>query len=214
MSDPLPKSLVRFGDELERAIERDLDHRRARGSARRRLGKRRRRYTVAPAIAAVAFVCAAATIVLSVALRGSTAAYALRLSHDGTLTLTIRDLTRAAPELNARFRAMGIDQRVVPIRRGCQQRRRVNYPNQRPTQEITFIPTTTPAPSSPRGAARSERVDVLAAARQPNGRVSLTLLRTRRPAPSCFGTATSTTHAAMSARAPRVVPRLRIASSS
>ncbi len=209
MSDPLPKSLARFGHELERAIERDLAHRRARGFARRRLRRPRRRHTVAPAIVAVALACAAATIVLSVALRSSTAAYALRLSHDGKLTLTIRDLTRAAPELNARFRSMGIDQRVVPIRRGCQLRRRVNYPNQPPTQEITFIPTATPAPSSPRGAAQFDRVDVLAAARQPNGRVSLTLLRIRRPAPRCFGTATSTTHAAMSARAPRVVPRLR-----
>lgn len=212
MSDPLPKSLVRFGDELERAIERDITHRRAGASARRRPANRWRRHAVAPAIAAVAFMCAAATIVLCVALRDSTAAYALRLNHDGRLTLTIRDLTRAAPALNARFRAMGIDQRVVPIRRGCPQRRQVNYPNQSPTQAITFIPTTTPAPSSPRGAARSDRVDVLAAARQPNGRVSLTLLRIQRPAPRCFGTAISTTRSAMSARAPRVVPGLPIPS--
>jgi hypothetical protein len=214
MSDPLPKSLERFGEDLERAIERDLDRRRARVSALRRLGNRWRRHIVAPAIAAVALGCAAATIVVYVALRGPTAAYALRLSHDGSLTLTIRDLTRAAPELNARFRAMGIDQRVVPIRRGCQQRRLVNYPNQPPTQAITFIPTATPAPSSPRGAAAADRVDVLAAARQANGRVSLTLLEVRRPAPRCFGTAISTTHDAMSAKAPRVVPRLQIPSSS
>jgi hypothetical protein len=105
---------------------------------------------------------------------------------------------------------MGIDQRVVPIRRGCRERRLVNYPNQRPTQTITFIPTATPAPVSPRGAAQSDRVDVVAAARQPNGRVSLTLLQTRRPAPRCFGTAVSAT-GSKPVSAPRVVSGFRIA---
>ncbi len=211
MSAQLPKSLERFGSQLERAIERDLARadRRAKALARRRIG-RRVRHAVAPALAGMGLAAAAAIVLVSVALRGSTPAYALTLSHDGTLTLTIRDLTRAAPALNARFAAMGIDQRVVPIRRGCREQRLVNYPNQRPTQTITFIPTTTPPPLSPRGAAQSARVDVLAAARQPNGRVSLTLLQTRRPAPRCFGTAISTT-GSMSLSAPRVVSGLRIA---
>jgi len=211
VSGQLPKSLERFGSQLERAIERDLARaeRRAKARARRRT-RRRVRHLAAPALAGTGLAVAAAIVLVSVALRGSTAAYALTLRHNGTLTLTIRDLTQAAPALNARFAAMGIDQRVVPIRRGCRERRLVNYPNQRPTQTITFIPTATPPPVSPRGAAQSARVDVLAAARQPNGRVSLTLLQTRRPAPRCFGTAISMT-SSRSLSAPSVVSGVRIA---
>ena len=98
---------------------------------------------------------AAAIVLVSVALRGSTAAYALTLSHNGTLTLTIRDLTRAAPALNARFAAMGIDQRVVPIRRGCREQRLVNYPQPAANADDYVHPDLDAAPAL---AARSRTV--------------------------------------------------------
>ncbi len=197
MSEDLPKSLERFGAELERAIARDLARadRRAKALAwRRRAGRRR----LTPAVAATITAAVATAVVLaSTAVPGPAPAYALSLGHGGALTLTIRDLTRAAPELNARFAAMGIEQRVVPIRRGCPERRVVNYPNQRPTQTITFTPT--------RNDLLPGFVDVLAAARQADGRVSLTLMQTQGPVPRCFGTAVWTPPSSSPVRAPRIV---------
>ena len=85
---------------------------------------------------------AAAAVVLLVSATASTQpAYALTQNPDGSITVTINDLQTAIPELNARFRAMGVDETVIPITQSCQTRMAVPaFPQSAASDKLTFTP--------------------------------------------------------------------------
>jgi hypothetical protein len=85
---------------------------------------------------------AAAAVVLLVSATASTQpAYAVTQNPDGSITVTINDLQAAIPELNARFAAMGVDERVIPITQSCQTHMAVpEYPQSAASDKLTFTP--------------------------------------------------------------------------
>lgn len=91
-------------------------------SALRTRGRPRRWGTILTAGAAVAAAVAAALVLLVGAATTPLTAYALTRHPDGTVTVTVRALASAIPELNARFARLGIDETVVPIMRSCKMR--------------------------------------------------------------------------------------------
>ena len=70
-----------------------------------------------------AAACLAAGILALVLTLGATTdappAYAIVRHADGSLTITLNDLTTGIPALNARFHALGIPENVIPIYAGC-----------------------------------------------------------------------------------------------
>lgn len=77
-----------------------------------------RRLLVGGSAAAVATVSAAAAVAFSVT-GGAAPAYAMNQNADGSYTFTINDLATAAPELNAKFKQLGIDETVVQATANC-----------------------------------------------------------------------------------------------
>lgn len=76
-----------------------------------------RRLVVGGGATATAALTAAAVIALSAG--GAAPAYAMTQNADGSYTFTINDLATAAPELNAKFKQLGIDETVVPATASC-----------------------------------------------------------------------------------------------
>ena len=83
-----------------------------------RVAMRRSMALTAGAVGLAAAVAAAVVLIVS-ASATTTPAYALTQNPDGSVSVTIHDLQTAIPQLNARFRAMGIDETVLPITPGC-----------------------------------------------------------------------------------------------
>ncbi len=105
--------------------------------------RRARRQPVAMTAGALAVVAAAAVaVVLLVSATASTPpAYALTRNPDGSITVTFNDLQTAIPQLNARFAAMGIDETVIPITKGCPTKLSVPaYPQADSGDTLTFTP--------------------------------------------------------------------------
>jgi hypothetical protein len=93
------------------------------GLARRRSGSQNGRPArrFAWAAGAVTTTAAAATlaIVLFSASPSTPPAYALARHPDGSVTITVHNISTAARPLNARLAALGIPDRIVPITRTC-----------------------------------------------------------------------------------------------
>jgi hypothetical protein len=89
-----------------------------RRSASARVVMRRPMALTAGALGLAAAVAAAVVLIVS-GTATTTPAYALSQNPDGSVSVTINDLQTAIPQLNARFKAMGIDVTVVPIEQGC-----------------------------------------------------------------------------------------------
>lgn len=85
---------------------------------RARVVLRRPMVLTAGALGLAGAVAAAVVLIVS-ATATTTPAYALTQNPDGSVTVTINDLQNAIPQLNARFKAMGIDETVIPIQQGC-----------------------------------------------------------------------------------------------
>jgi hypothetical protein len=77
-----------------------------------------RRLLVGGGATATAAIAAAAVVAFS-ATGGATPAYAMTQNADGSYTFTINDLATAAPELNAKFKQLGIDETVVTASASC-----------------------------------------------------------------------------------------------
>jgi hypothetical protein len=173
MTDQIPPSLLRFGAEYERAVRRELSS----GHQARR--SRRRRIRLA-AVSTTALAAIAAAVVLVIgATTGAAPAYALTHNADGSITITLHDLTTGIPALNARLRQMGINYTVIPVTQNC--------------------PFSTPVLSGPGPGSLSETITIgtqntepagvnayLAAERLPNGSIGLADGGMKAPLPSCF----------------------------
>jgi hypothetical protein len=139
--------------------------------------RHRPRAAIITAGTAATAVTLSAVLALS-ATTSTPSAYALTANPDGSVTITIHDLTAAIPALNAKFAEMGIDETVIPIQAGCSTRGLVNYPGATMSEPLTFTPGHKNLPPGWDG--------VLAAEQLPNGKVALTIGSRKPPLPSCF----------------------------
>jgi hypothetical protein len=90
---------------------------------------------------AVIAAAAVAVVLLVSATAGTQPAYALTQNPDGSITVTFNDLQTAIPQLNARFAAMGVDETVIPITKGCPTKMTVPaYPQADNGDTLTFTP--------------------------------------------------------------------------
>ena len=105
MTTPVPPSLARFGDELDRAAHRELSTRS--GPARARV---RRPRLVAGSTLGLVGVGAA----LVLALGGSAAppAFAVTTNTDGSVLVTLNQ-DSALPQVNRKLAAMGTDEQIT-----------------------------------------------------------------------------------------------------
>jgi hypothetical protein len=142
MTRPVPSSLDHFGEELGRAVRRELQSDTPRPSARTVLGRRPGMVTGG----ALGIAGVAATLVL--ALGGATAAPALAVTHesDGSVLVTVNLSETHAPWVKAandKLAAMGIHEEIAldawPV----------SQPAPTATGPITCAPVT--GPSSPSG---------------------------------------------------------------
>ena len=132
--------------------------------------------------AAGVIAAAAAAVVLLVSATASTQpAYALTQNPDGSITVTINDLQAAIPELNARFRAMGVDETVIPITQSCQTRMAVPaFPQSAASDKLTFTPNEGHKYLAP------GFDGVLAAGYTSGGRLLVFIGAMKPPLPACF----------------------------
>lgn len=174
MTDQIPPSLLRFGAEFERAAVRELSTHRP-----PRYGRRTWRLAAA-GTTALAAIGVAIVLVLG-ATTGATPAYALTQNSDGSITITLNDITKGIPELNARLKQMGINETVIPVTHDCPFSTPVLSgpgPGADLSQTITISPNT---PDEPTGVA-----GYLAAERLPNGKIGLGIGGMKAPLPSCI----------------------------
>jgi len=132
-------------------------------------------------LTASATVVAAATLAVVLVLSATTStppAYALTQNANGSVTVTIHDLTAAIPALNAKFAQMGIDETVIPVQAGCSTPGLIDYPGATMSESLTFTPGRKYLAPGDAG--------VLAAEQLPNGKVALTVGAQKPPLPSCF----------------------------
>lgn len=171
-TDQIPPSLVRFGAEFKLAAGRELSAPPARRSSWRGLG------LAAASTTALAAIAAAVVLVVG-ATGGATPAYALTSNADGSITISLSNLTTGIPALNARLKQIGINYTVVPVTQTC--------------------PFTTPALSGPAPGSLSETITIgsknlepagvdgyLAAERLPYGSIALAIGSMKAPLPPCF----------------------------
>jgi hypothetical protein len=120
MNGQLPTSLTRFGDELERAIRRELNERAdTRAVSGREMTRSTPRRSRVLAGLSVALAGLAAAAVLAIAGSSSTPpAYAVTRSGPGLITITLRQID-ALGSLDAKLAAIGSRIRVVPVIHGC-----------------------------------------------------------------------------------------------
>ncbi len=133
--------------------------------------------------AAVAVATLAVALVLS-ATTSTPPAYALTSNADGSVTVTIHDLTTAIPALNARFAQMGIDETVIPVQANCATPGPVDYPGATTSETLTISPGRKNLAPGDAG--------VLAAEQLPDGKVAMFVGAMKPPLPSCFSNVPAT----------------------
>lgn len=173
MTDQVPASLVRFGAEFDRAVRREL-------AAHKALRSRRRSFRLAAVSTTALAAIAVAVVVVVSATTGASPAYAVTQNSDGSLSITLNDLTTGIPALNARLRQMGINETVIPVTPNCPFST-PSFPA-RPrgdlSETITIGPKSIPEPAGVDG--------YLAAERLPNGSIGLGIGGMKAPLPSCI----------------------------
>lgn len=134
--------------------------------------------------AAASGVIAAAVVAVVLVLLATAStqpAYALTQNPDGSITVTINHLQTAIPQLNARFAAMGVDETVIPITRGCPTAMPVPaYPQSAVNDKLTFTVNE-----------RRKYLDpgfdgVLAAGYTSSGQLLVFIGALKPPLPACF----------------------------
>jgi hypothetical protein len=128
---------------------------------------------------------AAATAAAIIGIGAATSAapaYAMTQNADGSMTITISELSTAIPELNAKFAQMGIDETVVPVTTDCTSSSpplpTPGSPNATAGETLTFTPGRKLLPDGDTG--------VLSARQLSNGQVILNIGAMEPPVPSCF----------------------------
>jgi hypothetical protein len=142
-----------------------------------------------PMIGSGAAVAGAVTVAALLASPATQPAYALTQNADGTVTVTINDVEAAAPALNAKFAAMGIDERVVPVEANCPTSNSSSAIFQDPmfadpkattSDTFTFYPGHKYLEPGYTG--------VIAAEQLPNGEIATAIEAIATPVPICFPT--------------------------
>jgi hypothetical protein len=135
----------------------------------------------------------AATIVVIVVAFGATTgappAYAVTQNANGSITITLSELTTGIPALNAKLRELGIPETVIPITADCHSTDRsgnlVMHPN--PMFEYSGSISTTYTPQAARRHPAAPGYHyVLAAKRLPNGKLLGFIGALKEPIPSCL----------------------------
>ncbi len=140
----------------------------------------RRPVVIGTAVTSFAAAAGAAVLLLS-ATTNAPPAYALTKNADGSITVTIHDLEAAVPALNARFAAMGVSERVVPVEANCPisnpalSDAMMAYPQATTTETVTLGTNIDPGYTG-----------VVAAEQLPNGEVAMVVESIKPPVPSCF----------------------------
>ncbi|MGH2886101.1 MAG: hypothetical protein ACRDPA_25960 [Solirubrobacteraceae bacterium] len=173
MNDQLPPSLIRFGREYERASRRELSR-----------ASRRRTYRLAGGSTAALAAIAATVVLVLVVTTGATPAYALIKNSDGTVTVSLRNLTTGISQLNARLERMGIDYTVIPVTQNCPFTTPVLSAGPGSLSETVTIGTKNTEPSGVDG--------YLAAEQLPDGLIGLGIGGMKTPLPACLSPRTMT----------------------
>ena len=137
--------------------------------------------------AAALATASAAAVVAFAATGGATPAYAMTQNADGSYTFTINDLATAVPQLNAKFRQLGIPETVIPIEANCPTVSKFLFaePQQSMSDSMTF---KAGGPGPEPGFAY-----VVAAEQLPSGGVAMAMGAIKPPLPSCWSTQAFTT---------------------
>ena len=171
MTNKIPPSLMRFGAEFEQAARRELS------SAPQR--SRRRTFRLAAASSAALVAIAAAAVLVVSATTGASPAYALTHNADGSLTISLNNLTTGIAQLNARLQQMGItDFTVIPVTQNCSTSTPVLGAAPGSLSETITIGTQNTEPAGVDG--------YLAAEQLPNGQIGFALGGMKTPLPDCF----------------------------
>lgn len=180
--EPLPAPLEVVGRQLTAAAHR-------RGPVRAHTRRRWARSLLAVPAAVVAAAAAAAIVLITSAGPATTPAYALTRHANGSITITLSELTTGIPALNAKLKALGIDETVIPIKAGCDSPDGSGHVVMRPDPAYEYdgsISTT----YTPRAAQRHPAAPgfhyVLAAKRLPNGKILGFIGALKTPVPTCL----------------------------
>jgi hypothetical protein len=143
-----------------------------------------RRVLVGGGAAALATVSAAAVVAFA-ATGGAAPAYAMTQNADGSYTFTINDLATAVPELNAKFKQLGIDETVVPATASCPATTDIEDELQlNPHASLSDSMTVQPGVPSYWG---DKYTGVIGAEQLPNGEIATTMEAIPpSKVPSCF----------------------------
>ncbi len=167
-------------DEVARTASQDPRHvsvRPARPLRAPKTPRGRHRWSVLTAGGLALSAAIIAVVVLITAGTSPQAAYALTRNPDGSITVTIRNVDAAIPALNARFRQMGINETVLPVKPRCTAAQYFGYPNASPREKLTFHPGDKHL--------RQGWDGVLAVERLPNGRIAMSAGARKPPLPTC-----------------------------
>ncbi len=191
MTSQIPSSLARFGDEYEQAARRELPRRAPRRALR------------LAAASSTALVAVAAGVVLTIgATTGASPAYALTQNADGSITISLNNLTTGISQLNARLQQMGIDYTVIPVTAGCATSTPVLSVGAGSLSETITIGTKNTEPAGVDG--------YLAAEQLPNGQIAIGIGGMKTPLPTCFGPGTLKTQPATSQSSARRGARAQV----
>ena len=158
-----------------------------------RLGRRRRPGRIQLGVLSGASMILAVAFAVVVVTLGATTntppAYAVTRHPDGSITITLSELTTGIPALNARLRQLGIDETVIPITADCHSPdgsgHLVMHPN--PLLEYDGSISTTYTPQAAKRHPPPPGFHyVLAAKRLPNGKLLGFIGALKAPVPSCL----------------------------
>jgi hypothetical protein len=178
MTNQIPPSLQRFGVEFEHAARREL------ASGGRPTRSPRSRFRIAAAGTTALAAIAAAAVLAVDATTGATPAYALTHNNDGSITISLNNLTTGISQLNARLHQMGINETVIPVTPNCPTTTAVLDPGPGSLSETITIGTQNDEPAGVDG--------YLAAEQLPNGQIGLAIGGMKAPLPTCFSPQTMT----------------------
>jgi hypothetical protein len=177
MTDQLPPSLQRFGAQFDHAARREL------AEVGQRTRSPRSTVRIAAASTTALAAIALATVLTLDATTGATPAYALT-NNNGSVTISLNNLTTGIPQLNARLHQMGINETVIPVTTSCPTTTPALDPGPGNLSETITIGTQNDEPAGVDG--------YLAAEQLPNGQIGLAIGGMKAPLPTCFSPQTMT----------------------
>jgi hypothetical protein len=166
-----------FEDRLWSELVREHGHQIPSPTISARPTRRRPALITAGALATAAVAAAA---ILAATVTTSTPAYAVTSNSDGTVTVTLKDIS-ALNGLNAELARDGLRAKAIPLAADCPTR---GFPNRMPagtnpsTYTITIVPADIPAGYTA----------IVAVAKNASGQITLVQGAWPNPGPSCINT--------------------------